>query len=86
MPARPLLGARFYQEQAPGVAMDRVEVISDRETLKTPLREFRDAVKTEETTPLEAGAKDYKVYARGVGMIQDGVLLMTQHGSVAAQK
>ena len=85
MPARPLLGARFYQELAPGVAMDRVEVMSDREILKTPAREFRDAVKTEETTPLEPGVKDYKVYARGVGMIQDGVLLLTQHRSVAAQ-
>ena len=85
MPTRPLLGARFYQEIAPGVAMDRVEVLSDREVLKTPAREFRDAVKTEETTPLEPGVKDYKVYARGVGMIQDGVLLLTQHGSVAAQ-
>ena len=85
MPTRPLLGARFYQEIAPGVAMDRVEVLSDRETLKTPAREFRGAVKTEETTPLEPGVKDYKVYARGVGMIQDGVLLLTQHGSVPAQ-
>ena len=84
MPARPLLGARFYQEIAPAVAMDRVEVISDRETLKTPMREFRDAVKTEETTPLEPGVKDYKVYARGIGMIQDGVLLITKHGSIAA--
>ena len=86
MPARPLLGARFYQEIAPGVAMDRVEVISDRETVRTPMREFRDSVKTEETTPLEPGVKDYKVYARGIGMIQDGVLLITKHGSVAPQK
>ena len=85
MPARPLLGARFYQEIAPGVAMDRVEVMSDRETVTTPARAFREAVKTEETTPLEPGVRDYKVYARGIGMIQDGVLLLTQHGSVAAQ-
>ena len=86
MPARPLLGARFYQEIAPGVAMDRVEIVSDSETVKTPAREFREAVKTEETTPLEPGVKDYKVYARGIGMIQDGSLLLTKHGSVASQK
>ncbi len=86
MPARPLIGARFYQELAPGVAMDRVEVVSDSETVKTPAREFRAAVKTEETTPLEPGVTDDKVYARGIGMIQDGVLLLTQHGSVALQK
>ena len=86
MPARPLLGARFYQEIAPGVAMDRVEILSDSETVKTPAGEFRESVKTEETTPLEPGVKDYKVYARGIGMIQDGSLLLTKHGSVASQK
>ena len=85
MPAKPVVGARFYQELAPGVAMDRVEVISTSATLKAPMREFRDAVKTEETTPLEPGVKDYKVYARGIGMIQDGVLLITKHGSIAAK-
>ena len=86
MPARPLVGARFYQEIAPGVAMDRVEIVSLSETVKTPMREFRESVKTEETTPLEPGVKDYKVYARGIGMIQDGSLLLTTHGSVASQK
>jgi hypothetical protein len=79
MPSRVLLGARFYQELAPGVAMDRVEVVSDSETLKTPAGEFRGCVKTEETTPLEPGVKDYKIYARGVGMIRDGALSLTAH-------
>ena len=51
MPSRPLIGARFYQEIAPAVAMDRVEIISDTESLKTPAGEFHDCVKTEETTP-----------------------------------
>jgi len=86
MPSRPLLGARCYQELAPGVAMDRIEVVSDSVSLKTPAGEFHDCLKTEETTPLEPGVKDYKIYARGVGMIQDGVLLLTQHGSVAPTK
>lgn len=79
MPARTLLGARFYQELAPGVAMDRVEIVSDSETLKTPAGEFQGCLKTEETTPLEPGVKDYKVYARGVGMIRDGALSLTAH-------
>ena len=83
MPSRPLLGARCYQEMAPAVAMDRIEIVSDAETLKTPAGEFHGCLKTEETTPLEPGVKDYKVYARGIGMIQDGLLLLTKHGSVA---
>src|SRR5262249_60042377 len=74
MPARPLLGARFYQEMAPLVAMDRVEVLSDAEVLATPAGQFSDCVKTEETTPLEPNAKEYKVFAKGIGIIQDGEL------------
>jgi hypothetical protein len=81
MPSRPLLGARFYQEVAPKVAMDRVEIVSDSELVRTPAGEFRDCVKAEETTPLEPGMKGYKVFARGVGLIQDGVLLLTTHQS-----
>jgi hypothetical protein len=80
MPARPLLGARFYQEIAPGVAMDRVEIASDAELVKTPAGEFHDGVKTEETTPLEPGVKAYKVYARGIGIVRDGEFLLTTYG------
>ena len=86
MPARPLLGARFYQEVAPGVAMDRVEIVSDSEALKTPAGDFHDCLKTEETTPIEANAKEYKIYARGVGLIQDGVLVLQKYGFIHGQK
>jgi hypothetical protein len=81
MPSRPLLGARFYQEIAPHVAMDRVEIASDTEALETPAGEFRNCVKTEETTPLEPGAREYKVFARGIGLVQDGNLFLTKYGS-----
>ena len=83
LPARPLLGARFYQEIAPGVAMDRVEIVSDIATLDTPAGKFHDLVKTEETTPLEPGVKDYKLYAKGIGIVQDGTLLLVKYGQVS---
>lgn len=83
MGAKPRLGDRFYQEVAPKVAMDRVEVISNTESLKTPAGEFHDCVKTVETTPIEPNAKEYKVYAAGIGVIQDGELLLVKHGTVA---
>jgi hypothetical protein len=86
MPSRPLLGARFYQEIAPRVAMDRVEIVSDSESLKTPAGELRDCVKTEETTPLEPGVTEYKVYARGIGLVQDGELLLTKYGTLPPKK
>ncbi len=86
MPSRPLLGARYYQEMAPGVAMDRVEILSDDVSLKTPDGEFHDCLKTEETNPIEANAKEYKIYARGVGIVQDGELLLVKHGHVDIPK
>lgn len=85
MPARALLGARYYQEIAPKVALDRVEITSDSETLKTPSGTFPDCVKTEETTPLEPGVKEYKLYAKGIGIVQDGDLLLTKYGKSAAK-
>ena len=55
----PLTGAKYPQELAPKVAMDRAEIISVNETLKTPAGTFKDVVKILETTPLEAGAREY---------------------------
>ncbi len=86
MPAKPGIGDRFYQEIAPEVAMDRVEIISDHESLKTPAGEFHDCLKTEETTPLEPGVKEYKIYSKGIGIIQDGDLLLKRYGSDISQK
>jgi hypothetical protein len=74
MPGEPLNGARYYQEIAPGVALDRAEIISTNRTVLTPAGEFENCVKTEETTPLEPKATDYKFYAPGIGLVVDGVL------------
>ena len=80
MPAPILIGARFYQEIAPKVAMDRAEVLSMTEIVKTPAGEFRNCVKIEETTPLEPGVREAKFYARGIGLVQDGDLKLVKHG------
>lgn len=76
MPGTPLVGARFYQEIAPGEAMDRAEIISLRETLKTQAGNFVGCQKVEETSPLEPGEREYKLYAPGVGLIRDGTLTL----------
>jgi hypothetical protein len=80
IPGRPLVGARFYQEIAPGVAMDRVEIVSDNETLKTADGEFSHCIKLEETSPLEPFARGYKLFAPGVGIVVDDKLVLTKHG------
>ena len=58
--------------------MDRAEIVSLTETLKTPAGEFKNCLKTEETTPLEPGSKEYKLYAAGVGLVEDGTLKLTK--------
>jgi hypothetical protein len=80
MPDRPEVGARFYQEVAPGVAMDRAEIVSLDASLKTPAGEFKGCLKVAETNPLEGGAKEHKLYAPGIGLIKDGSLLLVEYG------
>jgi hypothetical protein len=78
MPGLPLLSARYYQELAPKVAMDRSQIVSVNARLTTPAGAFSDVLKIEETTPLEPGAKEYKLYAAGVGLVQDGSLKLAR--------
>jgi hypothetical protein len=82
MPGTVLLGARYYQELAPDKAMDRAEIASLSDVLATPAKRFTDCLKIEETTPLEPGVKEYKRYAAGVGLIQDGPLKLVRSGFV----
>ena len=79
MPGQALLGARYQHEVAPKVAMDRAEIISVSETLETKAGKFERCLKTEETTPLESG-KGYKVYAPGVGVIEDAEVKLVKFG------
>ena len=70
IPANPKKGDRFYQEIAPKVAMDRVEVVSTDETVKTPAGTFQHCVHLKETTPIEADVS-HKYFAPGIGIIKD---------------
>lgn len=86
MPGQVLLGARHYQEIAPKAAMDRAEIVSTGETVTTPAGEFKNCLKVEETTPLEPGEKGYKLYAPGIGLVQDGSLKLVRHGKTPEPK
>jgi uncharacterized membrane protein YkoI len=79
MPGTPLLGARYCQEIAPGVAMDRAEIVGVDETFETQAGKFEGCLKTEESTPLEGG-REHKYYAPGIGLIRDGDVKLTKHG------
>jgi hypothetical protein len=82
MPGRALLGARYYQERAPGKARDRAEIVGLSGTMETPAGKFSDVIEIEETTPLEPDEKARKSYAPGVGKLTDGPLKLIGYGPV----
>jgi hypothetical protein len=75
MPANPQVGTSFQQEVAPGIAQDRVTIVSMGKTVKTGAGTFTDTIGVREFNPLD-GSRGTKSYARNVGLIQDDVLLL----------
>ena len=71
MPGKVELNSKYYQENAPGLAEDRAEIISMTETVVTPAGIFDKVIKSKETNPLEPGSKDYKFYVKGIGFIKE---------------
>jgi hypothetical protein len=86
MPGHPVPGDKYYQEIAPGVAMDRAEILSLTETFDTPAGKFDRVLKTEETSPLEPTDKSYKLYAPETGLIKDESLKLVKYGFIDSIK
>jgi len=82
MPGKILLGSRYYQEIAPNVAMDRAEIISVTESMKTPAGTFKNCLKTQEGSGLNPKEKEYKYYAPKIGLIKEGNLKLTKYGNI----
>ena len=80
MPGVPKVGMKYHQEFAPGVAMDRAEIISLNETLKTPAGDFDQCLMTKEGSALKIWEKEFKIYAEGIGLIRDGNMLLVKYG------
>ncbi|TET36325.1 MAG: hypothetical protein E3J72_08790 [Planctomycetota bacterium] len=79
MPGEAMLGARYYQEVAPKIAMDRAEIVDLNTTLTTPAGKFRRCLKSQEENPLD-GEQEFKIHAPGIGLVQDENLLLTKCG------
>jgi hypothetical protein len=79
MPAKPKPGQRFYQEQAPGVGMDRAEIVSNNVSINTPAGKFGNTIYVVETSSLEMGSSK-KWYAPGVGPVKDGDMILVKYG------
>lgn len=79
MPSVYLLGSRYFQEIAPGVAMDRGEHTEMGLTVTTPAGTFTNCVMVRETSPLEPGHESIKIYAPKVGLIDDSGLKLVEY-------
>lgn len=80
IPGEIKIGAKYYQERAPKIALDRGENISTNETAKMPVGKFEQCLKVKETSPLEPKTEEYKLYAPNIGLIRDGKLELVKSG------
>jgi hypothetical protein len=69
MPAHPRVGRQYRQEYYPGHAEDKARVLSLDDQAEVPAGHYRPTLLTKEWNPLEPRALEYKVYARGVGLV-----------------
>ena len=78
MPGLNLLGAQYYQEFAPKVALDQGQTVSVTDN-SNPKLCHNYCLKVKETTPFEPGVVEYKIYAPNVGLVYDnGLTLATK--------
>ncbi len=82
MPGTFLLGSRYYQEIADGIALDRAEHTAMGLEVTVPAGTFTDCVQVIETTPLEPGAESEKTYCPEVGLVKDDTTELISYGFV----
>lgn len=80
MPGTFMLGARYFQEQAPGIALDRAEHAEMGMTVTTPAGTFENCVRIVESSVLDAGATGEKIFCPDVGFIKEGPLELVSFG------
>jgi hypothetical protein len=71
MPAEPKVGQSFVQEFYAGHAEDHFRVVDLAASVSVPYASSKEALLTEEWTPLEPGVIDHKLYVRGIGTIKE---------------
>jgi hypothetical protein len=71
MQANPQVPVAYRQEYLKGHAEDMAWVVSLGETVKVPAGTYHDVMLTIEWTPLEPKVLDKKLYAPGIGIVQE---------------
>ncbi len=85
MAGAPKLKMKYYQELAPGVAMDRAEIVSLTEKCKTPAGTFSRCMKVKEGSAIDMTASEYKFYAPAIGLVRDESLRLIKYGFINAR-
>jgi hypothetical protein len=79
---QPKLGMKYYQEIAPGVTLNRGEVVSLNATCKTAAGTFKNCIKVRGTSGMDAKKLEYKFYAPQIGLVQDEKMRLVKVGVV----
>ena len=79
MPGTFLLGARYFQEVAPDVALDRAENTAMDLDVEVPAGELSRCIEVIETTPLEPDDESEKLYCPEVGLVFDDGVELVEH-------
>ncbi len=76
MPATPELGSAYYQEYAPGIALDMGRIAAVNLTTLVNAQSYKtiQVIDTNPIAPEEACAEEEKRYALGIGEVRDTVL------------
>ncbi len=69
MQANPTVGQSYNQENSPGIAEDKGEVVSTTGFLDAPYGSGTNVVQIHETTPLDLKLNEYKSYVAGIGQM-----------------
>ena len=69
MLADPVVGVSYQQEFAEDVAEDMARVLSLKKSVEVPYGTFDGCLMTAEWSHLEPGAREFKYYAQGVGLL-----------------
>jgi hypothetical protein len=70
MPAEPAAGLAYRQSHYAGKEEDRADVLSSKERVEAPAGYFTHAVAVREFSLLEPRLVEYKLFARGVGLVR----------------
>jgi hypothetical protein len=70
LPANPVVGQEFAQEQAPGVAEDRSTILAVGTEVTTPAGRFTGCIRVKDYAPLSK-TEEYKFYCPKVGIVRE---------------